>query len=149
MHLDDSTVYEDHSNYEVDTTAAWYQFQMKTLGWYNIDTFIDQENAPECSLKIKVTGVNKERLVNVYFLIPKRKIVSPGDLEEDGFYYLMGKRKVNLYPGDAAMIIAFSEDGGFYIGQTNFIVQKQNQIQVQLKPTTKEKFFEWLKNAKW
>ena len=108
---------------EPDTTAqlqpippvTYYQFQMSTFGWYNIDRFCDDiEGLKESRLIVKVAGEYRNQ-VCVYLIVPRSRVIQPGSVLEnrtDEYGFGFGGVELRLPQTVPAYIIAVGKKEG-------------------------------------
>lgn len=128
-----------------------YTFEIKTLGWYNIDAYVQGLKGTElCELKVKLSDAPDQTDINVYLFVPKRKNLSVGvDYGNRIYHFEKWQNKIPLFPGDRSFILAFGNNKDeFYYGITGFTTKSQQLITVKLLKTTKEKFLEQVKALK-
>jgi mono/diheme cytochrome c family protein len=133
------------------STDSSYNFSINTLGWYNIDAFVQGLPGTElCDLKVEPAGTEKMEKINVYLFIPDRKNLSVGGLYPDGtFHFEKISGKIPLHLGDKAFALAFGNDGEqFYYGITGFRIKQAQQVKVKLAKVSREEFLRQVKELK-
>ncbi len=123
--------------------SLYYQFNIQTFGWYNIDHLLDAQNAVECNLTVTVGGQYKEN-INLYLVIPSEKIFTDGGLLDGkkntyGFYTSDGKIHLPLNTKAYVFAIGEFEDKIIFAKQEFLIVQNQD-FEMSLSPVTKDFF---------
>lgn len=127
-----------------NTTNGMYDFEVKTLGWYNVDAEVEGYNGSSLiSLQVKVSSENKTLTApHIYVFCPDKKMLSVAndfDGEKHSFNKINGK--VPLFLNDKAVVIAFTSQGKeLWYGISSFKVQLQQTISVQLKQSTPDEF---------
>jgi len=141
---------EDTSSYPVvqnfvkpkASNSTYYQFNISSFGWYNIDIFTKDIPGFEPSVvKAKVAGAHNE-FTNIYIIIPDAKIFVDGGLlkgESDVYGFYTDDGNLPLPQGKEAYIMAFTEkDDKITFGFTRFVTGRDNEITVTPKVVTKE-----------
>jgi mono/diheme cytochrome c family protein len=120
--------------------AVYYQFSIKSLGWYNVDELMDKvPGFEECFLTAKPTGAISN--INMFLLLPSHKVFLRGGLlkekdNEYGFYTDDGKIQLPL--NTKAILLAVSEDkGSIHFGKLEFVTSRQQTLEVSLSATSK------------
>ncbi|RYD70557.1 MAG: hypothetical protein EOP53_25225 [Sphingobacteriales bacterium] len=121
-------------------TEGVYDFEVQTLGWYNIDQYIKgYEGTNYVTLNAELTG-DPSASMNLYLFCPKRKMLSVGvDYRKNKFIFDKVEGKIPLYLGDDAVLLAFgsNHDKMFY-GIVSFKVKQEQNISISIKETTEE-----------
>ena len=125
-----------------DNDAVYYQVQIVTFGWYNIDILTkDFPDFVKSELSVRVTGTQRDN-VNLYLLMPGRKIfVEGGPLsgQTDVYGFYEDNGNIPLPQHEHAYILAMAEhDGKLYFGKTEFMTSLKQSPEIQLLVTTKE-----------
>lgn len=124
-------------------TSFYYQFNINSFGWHNIDCVLDNDadNIKYSELKVKIPGEYKENF-SIYLIIPSFKTYVAGGLlenknDEYGFEQLDGY--ITLPQGAAALILVVGEkDGEAIFGKKEFITKQKQLIELPLKKLNKE-----------
>jgi mono/diheme cytochrome c family protein len=95
--------------------VAYYQFQVSTFGWYNIDRFCEElEGIKESRLIVKVTGKFGSQ-VKVYLIVPRSRVFQQGNIIENAtneYGFGFGGVELRLPQKAPASVIAVGEQGG-------------------------------------
>ncbi|MFL9483779.1 c-type cytochrome [Chitinophagaceae bacterium LWZ2-11] len=127
--------------------AEYYQFDINSSGWYNIDIALEQINGVEMS-KLFVQIQNKvDAHLKVFLVIPTRKIFDEGGFLDDnkryGFY--KGDGSIPLPQEEDAFILALGEHKGKLLyGEQYFLTGTTQTINISVKETTKTAFLKSL-----
>jgi mono/diheme cytochrome c family protein len=124
-----------------------YVFEIKTLGWYNVDAFIEGRNGTLlCNLEVKVEPRDFSD-VNVYVFFPSYKYLLQGAMDTGHvFSFEKINGKVPLFMQSRGIAIAFgSKDDEIYTGVTSFTVKRQQILNVSLKKSSEEDFIRMIK----
>jgi mono/diheme cytochrome c family protein len=129
-------------------TDGAYEFQVKTLGWYNIDAFVKGLPGTElCELNVQLSGEETE--LSVYAFFPTGKNLSVGSRYDGVFHFEKIDGKIPLFPGEKGMIIAFgNRRDKFYYGITHFKVQQSQTIKVNVQPSSEEQLLNLIREEK-
>ncbi len=130
----------DYSEYE-ESYRQGYDFQITNNGWYNIDAFLntDRNDLEEVSLTAEI--VNGEDLsYNVYVFVPTERVLQTYTKKKGNTYsFAYANSTLPLPLRYRAVIFAFGSSGQrIMYGASEFIIQKDQQIRVELKETSKE-----------
>jgi len=131
-------------------TSGNYQFEIQTLGWYNID--VQMKGLPGtylCELSVELIGSDFSG-VNVYAFFPQHKNLSVGDaVTSSVFHFNKIQGKIPLFLGSKGFILAFgSKSNQLFAGSSFFFTQPTQKILVRLKPVTKDELYEIIKEGK-
>ena len=128
----------------VTHTPVYYQFQVDSFGWYNVDLLAD-EGAGFFESELKVlpkSELGKE--ASIFLIIPGRKMIQQGGLltgAENEYGFLTGDGKIALPQGVEAYIVALGEqDGKVIFGKTRFIISRSQSLPLDLGLVSKEEF---------
>jgi mono/diheme cytochrome c family protein len=134
---------------DVQNINGAYRFEIKTLGWYNVDAFFEpQPNTVLCDLQVVLTGgPDQDPPLAVYAFFPANKNLSVGIYHDrNNFHFEKVKDKIPLYLGEKGIIVAFGNvRDQFFFGSKMFTVQKNQTIQVTVSTTTHEQFLKLIK----
>lgn len=122
------------------TTGLFYDLNITTTGWYNIDVLIEgRSEVARSELAIQVQG-SVEQQVRVQLMIPKLKISLPGYRHEgENFYVKFADGKIPLPQGEVCIVVAIAEkEEKLYADTIRFIAQQQNSVHMQLKESNPE-----------
>jgi len=126
-----------------------YRFEIKTLGWYNVDALLEpQPNTVLCDLKVEVSGASDENgALTVYAFFPTNKNLSVGiNYGNNTFHFEKVKDKIPLYLREEGVIIVFGNiQDQFFFGSKMFTVQKSQTVHVVVSATTQEGFLRMIK----
>jgi len=127
-------------------TSGMYDFEIKTLGWYNIDAYVEGYAG---TTNVKLTAqvrVDFDITMHVYLFCPKNKTLSVGyDKEGDTYQFNKINDRIPLFINDRAILYAFGSKGDkMYYGISEFNVRGEQTIIVTIKETTEEKIRETL-----
>jgi len=127
-------------------TNGMYDFEIKTLGWYNIDAYVEgYEGSTNVKLWVQLQ-MKFEMDMHVYLFIPRNKMLSVMNDYRDGKGYF---NKINdgipLFLKDRAILFAFgSKDDKMFYGISEFVVSSEQTIQINVKETTEKEIREAL-----
>lgn len=134
---------------DLNATRGMYDFEINTLGWYNVDANV--EGCPGTMITdVKVlTEGDAVPDIHVYLFCPSNKTLS---VSYDTNTRLFTFKKINggipLYIGERMLAFAFGSKGSkMYYGITEFRVKASQQIKVIVKETTAEEMQSALYNG--
>jgi hypothetical protein len=140
----ENTTYNPHTH---DLNLG-YTFNLKQLGWSNIDVLYSDSRTETINLKVKIEDKPKEDRVYIAMVIKNKWILLPGYEKKDGTYGFSHNdaEPTNLPVGEEAIIIAttYRNNIPYFAFQKIIIAPKQN-INLSLKETTKLKLEAYLK----
>lgn len=125
---------------DTNPTSGMYDFEIKTLGWFNIDAAMEGYLGTS---NVKIWAqiqVEFEITMHVYLFCPDKQILSVG-YEKQGDKYFFNKINggAPLFLRDRAILFAFGSKGDkMYYGISEFTIQGEQTIQVKVKETTEE-----------
>ena len=93
--------------------SLYYQFNIESFGWSNIDALLYDDNFPECSLMVTLGGQYQQN-INTYLVIPSIKLMLNGgalDGKADRYGFYTKDGKIKLPQDTRAFIIAIGESG--------------------------------------
>jgi hypothetical protein len=125
-----------------------YVFEIKTLGWYNIDAGVEGRAGTILSdTKVKVANEILQEM-NVYIFFPVQKDLTVGVQHADQlFYFEKANGKLPVFFGSQGVAIAFgSINDEIYVGSKKFIAGRKQEIIVGLKKSSQEEFIALIKN---
>ena len=136
---------------DVQESDGAYRFEIKTLGWYNVDALVaGLPGTMLCDLRVRLQGTGAAENISVYAFFPQQKNLSVGVPHGQGNYYFdKVSGKIPLYLGEKGIVVAFGNRGNqFYYGTVNFTVKGTQVIVVDLKPASEETFLNAIKAEK-
>ncbi|MEO7310375.1 MAG: cytochrome c [Chitinophagaceae bacterium] len=117
--------------------ATHYQFNIEALGWYNIDILLkDINNYIISTLRLQIKYGYKAR-VNVFLVIPRKKIFQEGGiLSDDSYYGFWGQEgTIPLPQNEAGIVFAIGESEGKAIfGRVDFVSAKDQTFTLEMQP---------------
>jgi len=129
--------------------ADYYDVQISSSGWYNIDRLLNEEtDIRKSKLKVKLEGQFTKRM-ETYLAIPSHKILTPGGVlsnkEFIGFYNTDGT--LPLPQQAKAMVFTLGETKGeFFFAKVWFNIQASQTINLTPLKISKEQFQKELDN---
>lgn len=141
-------VYPEQFTDPVITDGA-YKFEISTLGWYNIDAYVNGLPGTILSeLIVKLTG--EETDLSVYAFFPQGKNLSVGNSTSKGlFTFKKIDGKIPLYQGEKGMVIAFGNHGDkFYYGISHFTVKQSQTINIHVQLSSEDELINAIKSEK-
>ncbi len=122
--------------------AVYYQFNITTFGWYNVDIlFRDMPGFENSILTVRAIGEYKDD-INIYLVIPTYKVFVPGGPmadKPDEYAFFTDDGKAPLPQNANAWIIAFGEyNGQVFFGKTEFVTSQHQSFEIQLKGMARE-----------
>jgi hypothetical protein len=123
-------------------TSQYYQFEIETFGWFNIDVLIENvDGVKKSELFVRVQGIYQER-VSISLIIPSAKINVQGGKADNGDYAFYEKSGSILLPQNRkAYILAVTESGGtLAYAVQEFITNEKQTFAMELKAASKEEF---------
>jgi mono/diheme cytochrome c family protein len=126
-----------------------YVFEIRTLGWYNIDAGISGRNGAVLSdIKVELSPENFTQM-NVYIFFPLYKDLTVGQPHGTVFHFEKVDKKLPVFLGAQGVAIAFGSIGGeIYVGSKAFVASKKQEIRIDMKKSSKEAFIELIKENK-
>lgn len=127
-------------------TNGMYDFEIKTLGWYNIDAYVEgYEGSTNVKLWVQLQ-MEFEMDMHIYLFIPRNKMLSVMNDYRDGKGYF---NKVNdgipLFLKDRAILFAFgSKDDKMFYGISEFVIKGEQTVKLNVRETTEKKIREAL-----
>jgi hypothetical protein len=126
----------------IEHPSIYYTFTVESFGWYNVDALLKDLPGIEASeLRVHMTEEYAAE-VNVFLVIPGRKILTEGGFLKDSktdFGFLTEDAQIPLPQHEQAYVFATGEYLGkavFAIG--TFITDRSQTINLQPAPMTKE-----------
>lgn len=121
-------------------TAGMYDFEIKTLGWYNIDAYVEGYSGTiNATVEVEVAGAAIPDL-HLYLFCPSQKMLSVSNRQSGNIYSF---NKINngvpLFKGDKAIAFAFGSKGDIiYYGIKEFRIIETQRILLTLLESTPE-----------
>jgi hypothetical protein len=137
--IDDGPIF-DYSEYE-GIYRQGYDFKITDNGWYNIDAFLKTETEDAEEVQLSAEIVNGENLpYNVYVFVPSERVLQTYTQKKGNIYtFSFSNNKIPLPLRYRAVLFAFGSKGQRILyGASEFNIQKEQQIKIELKETTKE-----------
>lgn len=123
-------------------TNGMYDFEIRTLGWYNIDAFMEgYVGTTIVRVWAQVqTDADIYDDIHVYLFCPEKQVLSVGyDRQGDKYMFNKIDDGVPLFLGDRAILFAFgSKKDKMYYGISEFIINAEQTIPVNIMETTDE-----------
>ncbi|MFL5742688.1 MAG: c-type cytochrome [Flavisolibacter sp.] len=122
--------------------SVYYQFNIKTLNWYNVD-FPLLPIEQQAELKVKMQG-NYRKDMNVFLIVEQYRIFGEGGPLDDGedvygFYSTDGK--ISMPPGLSVIVFAVGEsEGKISFDWKEFVSTDQQTIILEPKLVSKREF---------
>jgi len=120
-------------------TSGMYDFTIETLGWYNIDYFVNGfPGTVITQVNALVRNAEKMSYLHIYLFCPRNKMLS---VSNENFGNVYSFEKINggvpLFLQDRAILFAFtSQDEKIFYSIREFTVQKTQSIELTLKEST-------------
>lgn len=120
--------------------AANYIFQVKNLGWANIDRLMFDKRSKPVNI---ITAVDNKQVGEVYIsmVVKSHGMYLPGYEMKNGTYCFShgDHEKMQLPIGAKATILATAyADGKPYVGIQDIVIAEELNVDLHLEPTTKE-----------
>ena len=137
-------VEKGNNNYLSDQNIN-YIFELKNLGWANIDRLLKDLRTTDVKLIVSIPEENKFNYVFTN-LITERMYLPGYQKKDNTFSFTHGDFETTKLPvGENAMIIATAYKGGeVYFGFEKFEISKVNNVDVQLKKVNENEIKEIL-----
>lgn len=132
-------------------TEGRYNFQVKTLGWFNVDAFYEGMKGTEIVDLFVKTAFEQKSELEIHVFFPAKKLLTVGTLhKEDGlFHFEKYKGQIPLFLNDEAIAFGVTSiKEKIYYGITAFKVGKRQTISLDIKETTKEELTHAFKEMK-
>jgi mono/diheme cytochrome c family protein len=135
------------NGYTDSPSSGKYEFEIRTLGWYNVD--LDIKGLPgtyPCELEVRLKGTDIFDM-NVYAFFPQHKDLSVGIQDSLNFFHFKKiDGKMPMFLGSKGFILAFGSKGDqLYTGSLSFFAQPVQSFNINMKPITKDAFYDLLK----
>src|SRR2546421_1341905 len=134
----------------VRNKPLYYQFNIETFGWYNIDKFLKADyGSAESLLLVRIKGTYNAML-NVYLVIPSSKVVAEGNILDQekntyGFYTKDGT--IYLPQNTRAYILAMNEErDSISFAKKEFIITSAQYFDLDLSKVPKNSFNEQMRS---
>ncbi|MDF2187471.1 c-type cytochrome [Paraflavitalea sp. CAU 1676] len=126
----------------LNSNSLYYQFNIETFGWYNIDVLLKSETNVESKLTVKIENGEKSSF-NLYLIIPSIKLFADGgrlsNQEAYGFFNTDGS--IPLPQNTEAWIMAVGEkDSTLLFASQPFRTSTSQSLVLRLTSVTKEAF---------
>ncbi|MBO9731245.1 MAG: cytochrome c [Chitinophaga sp.] len=126
------------------TYNSYYNFEINTFGWFNIDLLLDgKPEYVKSMLTVRITGTITEN-TKVFMVIPQDKVYLFGVLHEannNEYYFLTPDGQIPLPQRRKAYVIAADEsEDALLFGTTVFETSLSQQVNVTLAPSDKDAF---------
>lgn len=124
---------------DLNATSGMYDFTIKTLGWYNIDFFVNGFPGTEITqVNALVRNADQHPSLHIYLFCPRNKMLS---VSNDSFGNTFSFDKINggipLFLQDRAILFAFtSQHEKIFYAIREFTVQQTQTIELELKEST-------------
>lgn len=130
--------------------SVFYQFNITTFGWYNVDKLLESKGA-DSELSVETKG--EYRLdMSVFIAIPAYRVFAEGGpLKESGtvFGFYTKDGKIPLPTGTKVIVFAVSEvSGGIAFDWKEFVSQDKQHIILEPKLVSKKEFNRTVKKFK-
>jgi mono/diheme cytochrome c family protein len=133
----------------VGMNAVYYQVNIETFGWYNVDLLLkDLPGIVQSKLSVEIKG-DVVTNVNTFLVLPSHKVFTEGGPlasgeNEYGFYTKDGMipLPVNV---DGYVLATAEYNGKLYFGKIAFTTSAEQRLQLELLPVTKEQMNESVK----
>lgn len=126
----------------VNYQAVYYQFDIKTFDWYNVDALVDESGA-STELKVETQGSYKDNM-SVFLIVPNQRVFAEGgpltgETNVFGFYTKDGK--IALPVGSNIIVFAVGEsDGKIYFDYKRIVSNEKQRIILEPKIVSKKEF---------
>ncbi|MCX6318281.1 MAG: cytochrome c [Bacteroidetes bacterium] len=127
-------------------TDGMYDFEIKTLGWYNIDAEVEgYAGTVITDVKVIAEGPMESNL-HVYLFCPSNKTLSVSYDKNTAVYtFIKINGGIPLYLGERVLAFAFGSKGGkMYYGISTFYATRSQQIKVMIHETNVEEIRKFL-----
>jgi hypothetical protein len=117
-----------------------YNFQIETLGWFNVDAFVEGLPGTEMVDLEVDTDFSDETELGVHVFFPNKKLLTVGSIHpEDGlFHFEKLNGQIPLYLGDEGIAFAVTSiNEKIFYGIQTFAVRKKQTIQMHIKEGTR------------
>jgi hypothetical protein len=122
--------------------AVYYQFDIKTFDWYNVDVLVNESGATT-ELKVETQGIYKDNM-SVFLIVPDQRVFAEGGLltnETNVFGFYTKDGKIALPVGINVIVFAVSEaDEEIYFDYKKFVSAEKQRITLQPKIVSKKEF---------
>lgn len=124
----------------LNNRSLYYQFNITSMGWYNIDILLDDIGATESTLSVQIE-TDKKASFDVYLAIPSIKLLAPaGQLDQAGRYGFFTKDgRIPLPQGvDAYLFVMGEKDTTLYFTSKYFITSTTQEFTLTLAPVSRQ-----------
>ncbi|AHM62815.1 cytochrome c, mono- and diheme variants family protein [Flammeovirgaceae bacterium 311] len=118
-----------------------HAFATTTLGWINLDRFLNDPAAVPVNLQVIATNAEKAQHCKTYLVFSSIQSILNLPRHDNGVFYAgqAGKSTINLPKGEKAMIVSIADDGNSpMLGIKEIIIGKNESETVVLKQVTAE-----------
>ena len=130
--------------------AVYYQFDIKSFDWYNVD-FPVKPAESQAGLKVEMQGEYKKEM-SVFIVVPQYRIFAEGGPlkdEENTFGFYTRDGKISMPPGLDVTVFAVGEiDGQITFDYKKFISTDKQRIILKPKIVSKKEFNKAVKKFK-
>ncbi|MEP6749143.1 MAG: cytochrome c [Bacteroidota bacterium] len=134
-----------------DKKSLYYQFEIKTFGWYNVDVLLTEPHATNSALLVRITGEYKKD-IKVFLVVPSAKVcqqLEPLSIKENTYGNFEGGRDIWLPQHVRGYIIAMGEaEGKIIFSKTSFSTAPAQTFGMQMSVVTKAFFKASVRNIK-
>jgi mono/diheme cytochrome c family protein len=129
------------SDYTPTTENDRYAFNIKTLGWFNIDAYYQPLTGTTIVDLFVDTDFDEEEKLEIHVFLPAKKLLTVGvHHADDGlFHFEKYKGQIPMYLSDKAVVFAVTSIGEkLYYGISSFTVKQTQTIKLTIKETNEE-----------
>jgi cytochrome c2 len=124
--------------------AKYYQVNIKTFGWYNIDILLmDVNGVKNSNLVVRIRGAYEEN-ISLFLVIPSHKVFVEGgklSTSDESYVFFKEDGTTPLPQGQTIYVFAAGEaEGKFIFGNSEFIAAAEQTITIEPKEVSKEVF---------
>ncbi len=134
----DTTV--EDSNNARNIEKEGFDFQITANGWYNIDAFLKDENGIE-NVKLSVDVKSDEDIpLYMYLFVPTERVMINATSKKGNQYFFSfnDDKSISLPLRHRAIVLGFNSLGKrIMYGAAEFVIEKEQVIQVELKDISK------------
>jgi len=118
--------------------SAYYNIEITTFGWYNIDALMKDMDALEAHLSVSMNDSANQN-VSVFLIIPSEKVMLQGGHLDDGKLYGFDGTdgSLPLPSGLEAYVVAIAESRDrkqLYFAKARFVTSEKQDLTLTLKP---------------
>jgi mono/diheme cytochrome c family protein len=134
-----------------DTDSIYYEFNIDTLGWHNVDFFLDGFPGT-WNTQVRVTISNQDQTGPVVLTLfsPRNKMLMEAENEgENNYRFNKVENGIPLFLQDRAILLAYtSKDKKIYYAIKEFTVQKVQSFEMALRESTESDILKAMKEKK-